>query len=152
MSVPEKPLMFFPFVKTAVNLKGSRKLYLVKMNCHLCLTDTYNEISAATYQRGNVGNKRRANPLTLSWPNSFFPRFLKTLLSCSLSQLSHSAHLVILSSSAATGTCFEKTPGDWDDKGGEILCWRYHIWFNISYAGIKPASFLMEVNCFHTLT
>lgn len=54
----------FSFVKKAVNLKGARKLYLVKMNCHLCLTDTYNEISVGPYQRGNVGNKRRANPLT----------------------------------------------------------------------------------------
>lgn len=36
--------------------KGSRKLYLVKMNCHVCLTDTYNEISVGMYQRGNVGN------------------------------------------------------------------------------------------------
>lgn len=56
--------------------KGSGKLYLVKMNCHVCLTDTYNEISVGMYQRGNVGNKRRANPLTLSWLNSFFPWFL----------------------------------------------------------------------------
>lgn len=45
--------------------KASRKLYLVKMNCHVCLTDTHNEISVGKYQRGNVGNKRRANPLTL---------------------------------------------------------------------------------------
>lgn len=34
------------------------------MNCHVCLTDAYNEISVATYQRGNVGNKRNANPFT----------------------------------------------------------------------------------------
>ena len=45
--------------------KASKKLYLVKMNCHVCLTGPYNEISVGTYQRGNVGNKRRANPLTL---------------------------------------------------------------------------------------
>lgn len=45
--------------------KRSRILYLVKMNCHVCLTDTYNEISVGTYQRGHVGNKRGANPLTL---------------------------------------------------------------------------------------
>lgn len=90
--------------------KGSRKLYLVKMTCHECLTDTYNEISVGTYQRGNVGNKRRANPLTLLRLNSFFPWLLKTLLSCSLSQLRCSAHLVILSSSIHTETQFEKTP------------------------------------------
>lgn len=90
--------------------KGSRKLYLVKMTCHECLTDTCNEISVGTYQRENVGNKRRANPLTLLRLNSFFLWLLETLLSCSLSQLRCSSHLVILSSSIHTETRFEKTP------------------------------------------
>lgn len=123
----------FSFVKTAVNLKGSRKVYLVKMNCHVCLTDTYNEISAGTYQRGNVGNKRRANPLTLLRLNSFFS---KLLLCCSLSELSYSSRLVILSSSIHTGSQLKKTPRDWNNKW-EILCWRYEIFINILYAGTK---------------
>lgn len=119
--------------------KGSRKLYLVKMNCHVCLTDTYNEISVETYQRGNVGNKRRANPLTLLWLNSFFPWFLETLLSCSLSELSYSSHLVILSSSTVKRARFKKTPWDWNNKGKifmltisdlyKYFIFRYNVWF-----------------------
>lgn len=54
----------FSFVQKLFEFKEGRKFYLVKMNCHVCLTDAYNEISVATYQRGNVGNKRSANPLT----------------------------------------------------------------------------------------
>lgn len=56
----------FSFVETALNVKTAEKLYLVRMNRHLRLTDTCNEISVAAYQRGNVGNKRRANPTHLT--------------------------------------------------------------------------------------
>lgn len=120
--------------------KGSRKVYLVKMNCHVCLTDTYNEISVGTYQRGNVGNKWIANPLTLLWLNSFF---LETLLSCYLSELSYSSQRVILSSSIDTGTQFKKALWDWNNKQ-EILCWQYQICSHTLCAVLKPASFVQR--------
>lgn len=41
------------------------------MNCHVCLTDTYNEISVGMFQRGNIGNERRANPLTQFYATRF---------------------------------------------------------------------------------
>lgn len=137
----------------ACEFQGSRKLYLVKMNCHECLTGTYNEISAGTYQRGNVGNKRSANPLTLLWLNSLSPWFLETLLSCSLSELSRGSRRVILDSSVDTATRFKKGT-QWDRNNKlQILCWWYRICINISDAGIKPDSFFMkEVDYFPTLT
>lgn len=99
----------FSFETRAVNFKGSRKLYLVKMNCHVCLTDAYNEISVGMFQRGNAGNKRRANPITLLRLNLFFPCFLRNFAFLFIAELSYSPHPLILSSSIKTGTSLKKT-------------------------------------------
>lgn len=61
----------FSFEKKAASFAGNRIFHLVKMNCHVCLTDAYNEISVGTFQRGNVGNERRANPLTHFYAATF---------------------------------------------------------------------------------
>lgn len=68
---------------------GSRKQRLVKMNCHVRLTDTYNEISTRLFQRGNVGKKSGANPLTLSWTKLCFPSHYLFFF------LSYNSHAVI---------------------------------------------------------
>lgn len=61
----------FSLEKKAASFAGNRIFHLVKMNCHVCLTDAYNEISVGTFQRGNVGNERRANPLTHFYAATF---------------------------------------------------------------------------------
>lgn len=103
------PSHVFSFVKEPVNLKRAGN-YLVKMNCHVCSTDTYNEISVGRYQRGNVGNKRGANPLALLRLNSFFRRFFQTLLCPFIIRIV--SHLVIPSFSSHAGARFKELPRD----------------------------------------
>lgn len=103
----------FSFEKKAASFAGNRIFHLVKMNCHVCLTDAYNEISVGTFQRGNVGNERRANPLTHFYAATFIlymvPR--KLLPSRFGNELSYGSRtLFIRSSSAVSEPSLKRSP------------------------------------------
>lgn len=95
----------FPFEKKAGSFAGNRIFHLVKMNCHVCLTDACNEISVGTFQRGNVGNERRANPLTRFHAATFIldmvPR--KLLPSRSGNELSSGSGALFIRAASAAG-------------------------------------------------